>query len=123
MENIIPDFDFLKLGIMPERSILYERINNRCEEMITRGLIDETKKLLEKYGNEQQAFQAIGYSHIIRLINHEFDENELIRLFKRDTRRFAKRQFTLFKTFSNVNWISNINITEIEKKINDFLVL
>jgi tRNA dimethylallyltransferase len=121
LKNIKPEYDFLKIGIMPERKKLYEGINKRCDEMIGQGFLEEAKILLEKYPKNSNAFKAIGYSHAARLFNGEIDKTEFIRTFKRDTRRFAKRQFTLFKTFENVIWFENPNTEKTIKIAGDFL--
>ena len=107
LKNAKPNFDFLKIGIMPLRDELYKRINKRCDEMVEEGFLDEAAFLFDKYGYEHNAFKAIGYSHAAKYFNGLIDKDEFIRTFKRDTRRFAKRQYTLFKTFENVMWFDN----------------
>ncbi len=121
IENSLPDYDYLKIGILPQRSKVYEKINRRCCEMVEKGLIKETEKLIEKYGENHNAFNAIGYSHAIKFLHGEYDKNEFLRLFKRDTRRFAKRQYTLFKRFKDVFWLTTPDKEKIFKAVQRFL--
>ncbi len=74
--------------------------------MIEIGLIDEVKKLRDMgYHKDLQSMKAIGYSHINNYIDGCYDYDEMLTLFKRDTRRFAKRQWTLFNSLNDVEWI------------------
>lgn len=121
-KNVKPDFDFLKIGLLPEREKLYENINFRCDKMIEQGIIEETQKIVEKYGKNHNSLKAIGYSHAIKLLDNQINYEEFVRLFKRDTRRYAKRQFTLFKSIKDVYWFEKVSENEIFKIVDNFLI-
>lgn len=90
-------YDCIKIGLWMERKLLYERINRRVDEMIAAGLTDEVKNLLDMgYSSELKSMQSIGYRHINEYLEGKIDFEEAVRTLKRDTRRFAKRQFTWF---------------------------
>ncbi len=115
-------FNFLKIGLTMTRDKLYEKINIRCENMIKNGLINEVKTLKD-YGYPPNliSMQAIGYKHAYKYLDGELEYDEMIGLFKRDTRRFAKRQFTLFSKFENVNWFHPDQLDDIDNLIKVFL--
>ena len=88
--------DVIILYINPPRDKLYEDINSRVDEMITSGLEDEVKHLLEKYDLSLTARQAIGYKEIIDYLEGNTSKEEAIELIKKRTRNYAKRQVTFF---------------------------
>jgi len=94
-----PLFDVLEIGISVPPEKLKERINLRVDEMIKNGLADEVKSLVEKYGENCQAFDAIGYREII----HRQTAEEI----KINTWHYAKRQMTWFKADKKIVWIEN----------------
>ena len=83
--------------INPDREKLYEEINNRVDEMISNGLVDEVKSLLNKYQLSLTASQAIGYKEIISYLNNEMSLEDAIELIKKRSRNYAKRHVTFFK--------------------------
>ncbi len=96
----------LKIGLSVERPELYDRIDRRVEQMIATGLADEVKALLEKgYSPGLKALRAIGYRQICACLAGEYCLDEAIRLIKRDTRHYAKRQLTWFKTDNEIYWV------------------
>ena len=78
---------------MPEREQLYEKINNRVDKMISLGLVDEVKRLLE-LAPKAHALGSIGYRQVAQHLRGEIDLEQAVHLTKRDTRRLAKRQYT-----------------------------
>ncbi len=101
------DYEVKLIGLTRDRSILYERIEKRVDEMIEEGLIDEVKELLSKgFTSENISMKGIGYKEIIGYINGEYDEERAIELVKRNTRRYAKRQITWFKRYDEMEWIN-----------------
>ena len=84
------------LMLDPDRTELYERINERVDYMFKVGLVEEVKNLLERYSLSKTAKQAIGYKEIINFINGEIDIKECMELVKKRTRNYAKRQWTFF---------------------------
>lgn len=108
-KNEIPyNYDVYAINI--ERDILYERINKRVDMMIDKGLIDEVKRIYDKYGeNLLTSIQAIGYKEVIEYFKGEYTKEEMIEKIKMETRRYAKRQLTWFKKIENVKWINGLN--------------
>ncbi len=101
-----PAYNYKLIGLTDDRKTVYNRIEDRCDDMIDKGFIEEVKSLREMgYKSTLQSMQAIGYSHINRYLEGELNYDEMIRLFKRDSRRYAKRQWTLFNSINNVMWI------------------
>jgi tRNA dimethylallyltransferase len=97
---------FRLLFLVRGRSELYSRIEQRVDQMIALGLEDEVKKLILKgYGRDLISMQAIGYSHFIDYFNNRASFEETVALLKRDTKRFAKRQFTWFRREPDAQWV------------------
>jgi tRNA dimethylallyltransferase len=96
-----------KIGLTLPRSILYDRISHRAEEMVQRGWTAEVRTLLESgVAAESPAFQAIGYREMVRHIAGELTLEEAIATIVRFTRRYAKRQMTWFRRERDVRWVS-----------------
>lgn len=93
------------IALERDRAQLYERINLRVERMVEQGLIEEVRSLLERgYSPDLPSMEGLGYRQIIKYLAGEYDLDEAIRITKRDTRRFAKRQFTWFKKDARYKW-------------------
>lgn len=102
-----PRYDAVKIGLWRERDKLYERINKRVDKMIEEGLIEEVKNLYEQgYDLELTSMQALGYKQLIKHFKGKYDLDEAIRLIKRDTRHFAKRQLNWFKRDDSIEWFN-----------------
>ncbi|MCS7208559.1 MAG: tRNA (adenosine(37)-N6)-dimethylallyltransferase MiaA [Fimbriimonadales bacterium] len=96
----------LKIGLTMPRDLLYQRIDQRVDQMIACGMLEEVHRLLQKgYNPEQPALKGLGYRHLIGYIQGRVSWHEAVRLWKRDTRRFAKRQMTWFRKEPSVRWI------------------
>ncbi|MEI7905355.1 MAG: tRNA (adenosine(37)-N6)-dimethylallyltransferase MiaA [Candidatus Firestonebacteria bacterium] len=101
-------YDLAFFGLELERKLLYERINNRAEEMIKNGLLEETKKLIKDYGKENvRALRSLGYKHMCEYLDSKYTLERAVELMKRDTRRYAKRQFTWFRADKRYTWLDN----------------
>lgn len=87
----------LVLAILPPRQELYAAINKRVEEMFEEGLVAEVKSLLGKYPSNARAFRSIGYRQVVSYLNRELTYEKMVEEIKRDTRRFAKRQYTWWR--------------------------
>jgi tRNA dimethylallyltransferase len=85
---------------------LYRRIEERIDSQMANGLLDETRRLLGAgYQPKSPAMTGLGYRHAAAYLAGEWSLEEMIRLFKRDTRRFAKRQMTWFRREPGVQWL------------------
>ena len=99
-----PIYDVTFVGLTKERDELYQLINQRVDLMFEQGLMDEVKFLMSKYDHSLRSFQAIGYKEIIDGIKNNVSEEEIKELIKRNSRRYAKRQYTYFNHQLDVNW-------------------
>lgn len=94
-------------GLTMSRDALYERIEKRVDDMMNAGLVEEVSSLLERgLGPDLQSMQALGYKEIAGYLRGECDLDEAVELLKKNTRRFAKRQYTWFKADPRIGWIS-----------------
>lgn len=90
-----------------ERSRLYERIDRRVDMMLEDGLIDEVRRLRERgYDRSLVSMQGLGYKELLAWMDGAYDLEEALRVLKRDTRHFAKRQITWFKREKDVIWMN-----------------
>lgn len=92
------------IGLTTDRDYLYNRINDRVDNMIINGLIDEVKSLKEYYNNSRILNSAIGYKEFYDYLFRNKDINIVIDEIKQNSRRFAKRQYTFFKHQFDVEW-------------------
>jgi tRNA dimethylallyltransferase len=100
-------FSSLLIGLQRTKETLYRKIDERIDWQLAHGMIEETRTLLDRgYGRELGAMKSLGYRHIGAYLANECDEADMVRLFKRDTRRFAKRQMTWFRKEPGVEWFS-----------------
>lgn len=111
-----PKFDYKVFAINMDREKLYERINKRVDIMIDNGLIDEVKKLLNKYKEFPTAMQGLGYKEVKEYLKNKISKEEMIEKIKQESRRYAKRQITWFKKNKQTIWINGLN--KIEDNIN-----
>lgn len=102
-KNELP-YDQLKIGLNMERDVLFDRINGRMDVMINAGLFEEAEKLYDH--RNHNALQTVGYSEIFAYMNGEYGMEEAIRLLKRNSRRYAKRQLTWFRKYDDIHWFS-----------------
>ena len=99
------EYDSLYIGInYSDRSILYGRINNRVDEMLKKGLLDEAREFLNR-NDTKTANQAIGIKELRPYFDGEISLEDAVESIKRETRHYAKRQLTWFKRNKAVNWI------------------
>ena len=101
-----PRYNFKHYSLIVENNILYDRINSRCKLMIEKGMIEETIKILDMgYNKNCSALSGIGYKHVIQYLDKKISKEELIMVFAKDTRHYAKRQKTWFKAQSDVEFV------------------
>ena len=101
-----PIYDAYIVGLTMQRDKLYERINQRVDQMMEEGLLDEMKKLVSLHENvwELQSFQGIGYKEWKPYFEGYASVEECVEKIKKNSRNFAKRQYTWFKNQMNVHW-------------------
>lgn len=112
--NLDPILFFLNYN---DRKILYNRINDRVNDMITLGLVDEFRYLIDKYNldEDSQSMAAIGYKEIFPYIRGDISLDEMISLIQRNTRRYAKRQITWMKRYLDYPFTREIIMDDLNK--------
>ncbi len=94
------------IGLTMDRSLLYERIEKRVEQMLELGLVGEVQALLEKgYHRGLTAMQGLGYKEIIAYLSGECSYEQAVYTLKRDTRHYAKRQLSWFRRMKQIEWV------------------
>lgn len=98
--------DIYFFGLNAERAPLYERVNQRVEEMFKAGLVEENRTLYEKYGETPHAFQAIGVKELFPYFRGEKNLEECKEEIQKNTRHYVKRQETFFRHQFDIHWIT-----------------
>jgi tRNA dimethylallyltransferase len=98
-------FRVLRLGLNPNRDALYARINQRAQHMFDAGLVEETKCLLEKYGDAARPLSTLGYKQAVQLLRGEIDSKTAVQGAQQAHRNYAKRQMTWFRREPDVMWL------------------
>ena len=102
-----PKYNFAYITLTMNREKLYHRIDQRVDKMMTEGLVEEVDSLLKAgYGRELNSMQALGYKEIAAYLHGEMSEEEAVRILKRDTRHYAKRQLTWFRRDRRIYWVN-----------------
>lgn len=100
-----PPYDLLLIGLHMERQCLYQRINQRAEQMVQAGLVEEVRGLLENgYSRALPSMQGLGYRQMAAYLAGEWTLPQALERLQTDTRRFAKRQITWFKREPRIQW-------------------
>jgi tRNA dimethylallyltransferase len=110
-------FRILYLGMNFPREILYQRINQRVDEMVETGLADEVKALLP-YG-KLNALQTVGYTELFNFYDGKLSLSQAVDKIKQHTRNYAKRQITWFKKINGMHWLAPDEISEMVYLINE----
>lgn len=106
------------IGLTTKRKTLYDKINQRVDNMIKEGLIDEARKLYDKNKESKALNKAIGYKELFKYFNNEITKDEATNLIKKNSRHYAKRQYTFFNHQLNIKWF-NTDYDDFTKTIND----
>lgn len=107
------DYDYALIGLMRDRQELYDRIDRRVDLLVEMGLEEEIKRLLEMgLTADDISMKGIGYKEIIGYFNGEYDFDEAVRLVKRNTRHYAKRQMTWLRRYEEMHWV---NLSELDE--------
>lgn len=115
------DFIPLFVGLNSEREVLYKRINERVDQMLEHGLLNEVKKLNQLgFNRELNSLNTVGYKEAFAYHAGEISRDEMCQLIKRNSRRYAKRQLTWFKSDERIHWfdvIDSASLTDTSKSI------
>ena len=98
-------FRILRFGLEPDRAALYDRINQRAAQMFEVGLIEETERLLQKYGATSRPLASLGYRQAVQLLHGELTREQAIQAAQQGHRNYAKRQMTWFRREPDVIWL------------------
>jgi len=98
-------FNILRIGLSPDRQMLYERINHRAREMFSKGLVEETQALAARYP-AAWALSSLGYKQATQYLHKEFSLDQAIASAQQGHRNYAKRQLTWFRREPDVHWIA-----------------
>ena len=101
-------YRILRLGLNPPRARLYERINQRAAAMFDRGLIEETARLIERYGRECRALGSLGYAQAAAVLAGEMTREEAVAAAQQGHRNYAKRQLTWFRREPEMHWLAGL---------------
>ncbi|MFI3208043.1 MAG: tRNA (adenosine(37)-N6)-dimethylallyltransferase MiaA [Eubacteriales bacterium] len=116
-------YTFCYIVLNDKREHLYSRIDSRIDIMKDQGLVEEVEGLLQAgYSRDLVAMQGLGYKEIVAYLEGEISLEEALRILKRDTRHFAKRQITWFKRERDVQWIQKDAYEYDEEKIKDAII-
>jgi tRNA dimethylallyltransferase len=112
----------LQIGLTCDRPVLYQRINQRCLEMVKNGLEKEVCGLLARgYRKDLPSLRSIGYRHMINFIENIWTMDEMVNYLARDTRRYAKRQYTWFNANHSIVWHEPDEIEAVCQRISTWL--
>ncbi len=98
-------FRILRLGLDPDRQALYDRINRRAQQMFESGLIEETRLLLQKYGDAAGPLSSLGYRQVVKFLQGELTHEQTVQDAQQAHRNYAKRQMTWFRREPEVHWL------------------
>ena len=105
-------FRIFRLGLDPDRAALYARINDRANQMFERGLIEETKHLLQKYGDSAWPLGSLGYKQAVQFVRGDLSREEAVSAAQQAHRNYAKRQMTWFRREPDVLWLKGFGDDE-----------
>lgn len=110
-------FKTIKIGLNRDRDELYARIDLRMDQMVAAGLFEEAESLFDK--RHLNSLQTVGYQEVFGMLEGKYDREEAIRLLKRNSRRYAKRQLTWFRRDEKIHWFHPDQENEIIAFIED----
>ncbi len=115
-------FETIKIGLTIDREALYARINRRVDAMLAKGLLNEVQSLLAQgYRPDLKSMQSIGYRHMCEYLAGQTAWDATVDRMKRDTRRYAKRQFTWFKSDPDIIWSAPEAVARLVPRIEKFM--
>ena len=105
-------YNILRIGLNPPRPLLYERINQRAAAMFDRGLIEETERLIERYGRDCRPLTSLGYAEASAVLNKELTREQAVTQAQQGHRNYAKRQLTWFRREPEMHWLKGCGTDE-----------
>jgi tRNA dimethylallyltransferase len=108
------EFRFLRIGLTMDRKELYNRIENRVDQMIKKGLVTEVKKLRTRFPLDCPPFKSVGYKEIGMFLDGETDLETAVKLIKQHSRNFAKRQLSWFRQEKDITWFDTADTAKVE---------
>jgi tRNA dimethylallyltransferase len=121
-ESFVPtgDYGCILIGLNRDREELYRRIDERVDQLMKAGLVKEIETLLEKGLTENSiSMKGIGYKEIIAYLLGEYDLDEAVRLVKRNTRHYAKRQLTWLRRYTDMIWFNLSEYRTVDAALSD----
>jgi tRNA dimethylallyltransferase len=119
--DALQGFNILRIGLNPDRKVLYERINHRAHEMFAEGLVEETKRIAEQYPSAWP-LSSLGYKQAMQHLRGEISLEQAIVAAQQGHRNYAKRQLTWFRREPNVHWIAGFGSDPaVEKEAEDLI--
>lgn len=116
------DYKYVMIGLTRDREELYDRINKRVDILMSKGLLNEVRHLMQLGLTEDHiSMKGIGYKELIGYLNHSYDLETAVELIKRNTRRYAKRQLTWFRRY-DIKWYDLSNYSFKKDVINDIIL-
>ncbi|MBL8235061.1 MAG: tRNA (adenosine(37)-N6)-dimethylallyltransferase MiaA, partial [Bryobacterales bacterium] len=117
-------FHTILIGLDPNRADLYAVLDERCMTMLNGGLVEEVRAILAMgYSRECKPFEAIGYKHALWLIDGKYPAEYIFDEMKKDTRHYAKRQWTWFKKDTRVSWMTGFgHFTQVQQNVDETLL-
>ena len=110
-------YDAIFIGLtLDNREKLYERINDRVDIMLENGLVEEVRNFYNQNIRSKPLTSAIGYKELYQYFDGEISYDEAIYLIKRNSRRYAKRQYTFFNNQFNIKWFS-VDLTNFDNTV------
>jgi tRNA dimethylallyltransferase len=103
--DALTGYRILRLGLNPPRERLYERINQRAAAMFDRGLIEETERLIARYGVDCRPLTSLGYAEAVAVLQNELTREQAVAQAQQGHRNYAKRQLTWFRREPNMRWL------------------
>jgi tRNA dimethylallyltransferase len=105
-------YRILYIGLNPPRTRLYERINQRAAAMFDRGLIEETERLIARYGADCRSLTSLGYAEATAVLQNELTREQAVAQAQQGHRNYAKRQLTWFRREPNMHWLEGCGSDE-----------
>ncbi len=119
-DEIHPDKNTIVFDLKWPRQKLYDRINQRVDQMIEKGLVEEVKSILDAgHSKELQSLNTVGYKEIIKYLEGEWTLEKAVEKIKTSTRRYAKRQITWFRRWEFIGWLEaeELSVEEMKQRV------